>query len=108
MNLNPVCAPRAGSDTPVCASLAMHKVEIYSSPLCGYCYAAKRLLTGKGIDFKEYNVAFDASSKQEMLTRSAGRHTVPQIFINDVHVGGYDDLRRLDGQNELNDLLKST
>ena len=83
------------------------KVEVYSSPICGYCHAAKRLLTNKGIEFEEYNVAFNSDQKREMLTRSGGRHTVPQIFINNDHVGGYDELSRLEQQNELDSLVNS-
>ena len=85
----------------------MEKIEIYTSPLCGYCYAAKRLLNRKGIAFNEYDVAFNRERKQEMLTRSGGRRTVPQVFIGDFHVGGFDDLSHLVSQNELDALLNS-
>ena len=71
----------------------MAVVEIYTSPFCGYCYAAKRLLTEKGVEFKEYDVLFSVSRKKEMLRRSEGRRTVPQIFINSVGIGGVDQLR---------------
>ena len=74
----------------------MERVEIYTSPLCGYCQAAKSLLNEEGIAFTEYDVLFDSIRKGEMLKRSAGRRTVPQIFVDGVGVGGFDDLTRLD------------
>lgn len=74
----------------------MERVEIYTSPLCGYCHAAKSLLNEEGIAFTEYDVLFDSTRKGEMLTRSAGQSTVPQIFIDGVSVGGFDELSRLD------------
>ncbi len=83
----------------------MEKIEIYSSPFCGYCHAAKRLLAQNGLSFKEYDVMYDAERKREMVARSGGRYTVPQIFVEDVHVGGFDDLSRLDAQDRLNALL---
>ena len=59
----------------------MKPVEIYTSPLCGYCHAAKRLLTQKGVSFAEIDVMRDPSKRQEMMSRANGRHTVPQIFV---------------------------
>jgi len=64
---------------------------VYGTLFCPYCFAAKRLLKQKGVDFNEIRVDKEPGLKQEMITRS-GRFTVPQIFINDYHVGGYDDL----------------
>lgn len=83
----------------------MKSVEIYTSPLCGYCHAAKRLLSHKGVSFAETDVSRDANSKQEMLARANGRHTVPQIFIGETHVGGYDDLAALERAGKLDALL---
>ncbi|MBF9031273.1 glutaredoxin 3 [Rhodobacterales bacterium HKCCE3408] len=83
----------------------MQSVEIYTSPLCGYCYAAKRLLADKGVSYFEYDVLGDPSKRQEMLGRANGRHTVPQIFIGDTHVGGYDDMAELDRDGKLDPLL---
>ncbi len=83
----------------------MTNVEIYTSPLCGYCHAAKRLLADKGIGYAEYNVASDPEKRQEMLGRANGRHTVPQIFIGSVHVGGYDDMAKLDRDGKLDAML---
>ena len=74
----------------------MAKVEIYSSLLCGYCWAAKRLLRKKGVDYEEINVTLRPGRRAEMMRRANGRHTVPQIFIDGEHVGGCDDLHALD------------
>ena len=84
----------------------MQAVEIYTSPLCGYCHAAKRLLTSKGVSFTEYDVWADPTRKTEMLGRSNGRRTVPQIFIGPVHVGGSDELHALERAGKLDPLLK--
>ncbi|MDT8328163.1 MAG: glutaredoxin 3 [Roseovarius sp.] len=83
----------------------MKPVEIYSSPLCGFCHAAKRLLKQKGVNFSEINVLAQPARKSEMLKRAKGRHTVPQIFVGDTHVGGYDDLSALDRAGKLDALL---
>ncbi len=83
----------------------MKTVEIYTSPTCGYCHMAKRLLTEKGVTFVEIDVARQADKRQEMLGRANGRHTVPQIFVGDVHVGGFDDLSALDRAGKLDPLL---
>ena len=78
---------------------------VYSQPFCGYCVAAKRLLEQKGAAFTEVDVMFDFARRSEMLERSGGRRTVPQIFIDGCHVGGYDDLSALDKAGELDRLL---
>ena len=83
----------------------MKPVEIYTSPLCGYCHAAKRLLTQKGVSFAETDVSRDPAKRQEMMTRAGGRHTVPQIFIGGVHVGGYDDMAALERAGKLDPML---
>lgn len=83
----------------------MQRVEIYTTPWCPYCLAAKRLLTRKGVDFTEYDVSGDPARRQEMLSRARGRHTVPQIFIGPTHVGGSDDLHALDHAGKLDPLL---
>lgn len=83
----------------------MKPVEIYTSPLCGYCHAAKRLLTSKGVKFTEYDVSRDPSLRQTMIQRSNGGRTVPQIFIAGQHVGGCDDLHALDHRGRLDPLL---
>jgi glutaredoxin 3 len=82
----------------------MPKVTIYTTPLCPYCHMAKRLLTSKGVAFHEIDVSRDPALRAEM-TAKAGRHTVPQIWIGDRHVGGCDDLYALDSEGELDPLL---
>lgn len=84
----------------------MQTVEIYTSPLCGYCHAAKRLLTEKGVSFAEIDVASGAGKREEMMQRAKGRHTVPQIFVGDMHLGGYDDIAALDRDGKLDPLLR--
>jgi GrxC family glutaredoxin len=81
------------------------RIIVYSTPFCGYCGAAKRLLASKGAEFTEIDVMFDAARKQEMIEKSGGRRTVPQIFIDGRHVGGFDDLSALDSSGELDGLL---
>jgi len=83
----------------------MPNVTIYTTPFCGFCHAAKRLLSQKGVEFREIDVSYDAQQRQEMVRRAGGRRTVPQIFIGDRHVGGCDDLRGLDAKGELGPLL---
>jgi glutaredoxin 3 len=83
----------------------MQPVEIYTSPLCGFCHAAKRLLTQKGVSFSEVDLSQQPERRQEMLSRANGRHTVPQIFIGDAHVGGCDDLFALDRAGKLDPML---
>ena len=85
----------------------MPAIDIYTSPLCGYCHAAKRLLNAKGVTFNEIDVLVQPDRKAEMMQRSNGARTVPQIFINDQHVGGCDDLYALDQQGKLDPLLQA-
>ena len=82
----------------------MQTVEIYTSPLCGYCHAAKRLLTAKGVSFAETDVSSNLEMRQKMTGRN-GRRTVPQIFIGGKHVGGYDDLAALERAGKLDPML---
>jgi glutaredoxin 3 len=79
-------------------------VTIYSSEWCGYCWRAKQLLDGKEVAYRELVVDGDAELRREMEARS-GRSTVPQIFVGDVHVGGYDDLAALERAGRLDGLL---
>ena len=83
----------------------MQTVEIYTTPFCGYCHAAKRLLAKKGVEYTEYDVSADPSLRQEMMQRAKGGHTVPQIFIGSTHVGGCDDLFELEQDGKLDPLL---
>lgn len=83
----------------------MKSVEIYTSPLCGFCHAAKRLLNQKGIEFAEVDVWANPDRKPEMIQRANGSRTVPQIFVGDMHVGGCDDLYDLERNGKLDALL---
>lgn len=83
----------------------MNSVEIYTKPTCGFCHAAKRLLTQKGISFGEVDLSRQPKRRSEMLSRSKGRTTVPQIFIGTTHVGGCDDLFALEQSGKLDALL---
>jgi len=83
----------------------MAKVEIYTTMFCGYCDRAKRLLKQKGVDYIEIPVDTDADQRERMLARAGGRRTVPQIFIDDVHVGGSDELHALDRAGKLDPML---
>ena len=82
----------------------MPKVEIYTTPTCPYCHAAKALLDEKGVDYEEITV-LDPELRAAMTQRAHGRRTVPQIFIGDTHVGGYDGMADLDRQGKLDPLL---
>lgn len=83
----------------------MQTIEIYTSPTCGYCHAAKRLLTQKGAAFSEINVLAHPEKRPEMEKRAHGRRTVPQIFIGGTHIGGCDDLYALDDAGKLDPML---
>ena len=80
-------------------------VEIYTTPICPYCNAAKRLLDRKGVTYREIDVSRDAALRQAMVQRANGRRTVPQIFVGSTHVGGSDDLHALDHAGKLDPLL---
>jgi len=83
----------------------MVPIMVYTTPYCPYCVAAKELLRRKGVEFVEVNVAGDRERRVEMVERSGGRMTVPQIFIGETHVGGCDDLYALDEAGGLDPLL---
>ena len=84
----------------------MKNITIYTGPLCGFCDAAKKLLARNNVEYKEINVAAVDGSMDEIITKANGKRTVPQIFFNDQHIGGYDDVRALEKENKLQDLLK--
>jgi len=84
----------------------MPTIEIYTTPTCPYCLAAKTLLDNKGVAYTEMTVIGDPAKRQEMLERANGSHTVPQIFIDGQHIGGFDDMNALDRQGKLDPLLK--
>ncbi len=83
----------------------MPDVVIYTKPLCPYCHRALDLLTKKGVKFTEIEAAFDPDKKREMMQRSNGRSTFPQIFIGDTHVGGCDDIMALERAGKLDPML---
>ena len=83
----------------------MAVIEIYSSVWCPFCYRAKRLLEQKGVDYQEIEVSDNPNLKREMLSRSDGRYTVPQIFIDGKGIGGSDELVALDQNGELDAML---
>lgn len=83
----------------------MSKVEIYTKGYCPYCHRAKALLSQKGVEFKEIAIDADPGLREVMIERANGGYTVPQIFINDTHVGGCDDLFALESKNKLDALL---
>lgn len=83
----------------------MPRVEMYTKFLCPYCARAKRLLNQKGIEIEEIDIGGAPQRRSEMMDRSKGRYTVPQIFIDGHHVGGSDDLAELDRKGELDRLL---
>lgn len=85
----------------------MPSVEIYTTPWCGYCRAAKALLARKGVSYREIDVEGDPALRSEMVARAGGRYTVPQIFIGSTHVGGSDDLHALERAGKLDALLAS-
>ena len=85
----------------------MAKIEIYTKAICPYCIRAKRLLDMKKVDYREIGVDFDSATRAEMIQRAGGRTTVPQIFIDDRHIGGCDDLFALEMDGKLAALLEA-
>ena len=83
----------------------MPKVEIYTKDFCPYCSRAKALLDVKGVEFEDYNISSGGPKRAEMLHRSNGGYTVPQIFIDGSHIGGCDDIFALDRAGKLDPLL---
>ena len=84
----------------------MKLVTIYTGPLCNYCDAAKRLLARNNIEYEEINIATVDGAMDEMITKANGKRTIPQIFFDEQHMGGYDEVRALEKENKLQDLLK--
>ena len=85
----------------------MKSVTVYTTPICPYCVRAKNLLNKKGVAYEEIDVLSDDGARQEMLSKSNGMRTVPQIFVGDTHVGGFDELHALDKEGKLDPLLVS-
>ena len=84
----------------------MKKITIYTGPFCNYCDAAKRLLIRNNANFKEINIGKVDGAMDEMIKKANGKKTIPQIFIDDQHIGGYDEVRALEKENKLQELLK--
>ena len=85
----------------------MKKVVIYTGPMCNFCSAAKHLLNKKKISYVEIDIGYDEKKREEMLKKSNGAKTIPQIFIEEKHVGGYVELKALENKGELDTLLKN-
>lgn len=83
----------------------MARIEIYTKFMCPYCSRAKRLLDGKGAAYEEYDITLGGPKRVEMLERANGGSTVPQIFIDDRHIGGSDELAALDRDGKLDALI---
>ena len=84
----------------------MKNVTVYTGPMCNFCDAAKRLLNRNNIPYKEIDIAIEDGKREEMLAKSKGRQTIPQIFFDEYHVGGYRELREIEKKGELDNLLK--
>ena len=84
----------------------MKNVTIYTGPMCNYCEAAKRLLSRNNASYNEINIANVNGAMDEMIKKANGKKTIPQIFFDDQHIGGYDEVRTLEKENKLQDLLK--
>ena len=84
----------------------MKKITVYSGPLCAFCDAAKRLLSRNNLDYKEIDISTDPSLMSEMIKKADGKRTIPQIFFEDHHVGGYQELRELEKNGALINSLK--
>ena len=84
----------------------MKKIIMYTGPMCGFCDAAKRLLQRNNLSFNEIDISSKDGLMEEMIKKAKGKRTIPQIFFNEYHVGGYHELRNLEKENKLKDLLK--
>ena len=85
----------------------MKKITIYTGPFCNYCDAAKRLLVRNNISFQEINIALEEGKMEEMLEKTNGKRTIPQIFFDEEHIGGYDETRALERENKLLEKLNN-
>tara|TARA_B100000029_G_scaffold216331_1_gene214122 strand:- start:8 stop:262 length:255 start_codon:yes stop_codon:yes gene_type:complete len=84
----------------------MKNITMYTGPLCNFCEAAKRLFLRNNLKFKEIDISTKDGLREEMIQKSNGKRTIPQIFFDNHHVGGYQELRTLEKNGELNNLLK--
>ena len=85
----------------------MKKITMYTGPLCNYCEAAKRLLTRNNAPYNEIDISKVDGAMDEMIKKANGKRTIPQIFFDDRHIGGYDEVRALEKENKLQDLLNN-
>ena len=84
----------------------MKKITIYTGQFCSYCDAAKRLLSRNNANYKEIDIAKVGGAMDEMIKKANGKKTIPQIFFDEMHIGGYDEVRALEKENKLKELLK--
>ncbi len=84
----------------------MKKILMYSGPMCSFCEAAKRLLDRNNLKYSVIDISSGANIREEMTNKSNGRRTIPQIFFDEMHIGGYQELRQLEKENKLLELLK--
>ena len=84
----------------------MKNITMYTGPMCNFCEAAKRLFARNNLSFKEVDVSTEDGLRDEMTKKANGKRTIPQIFFDDQHIGGYDEVRALEKENKLQDLLK--
>ena len=84
----------------------MKIIKMYTGPMCNFCDAAKRLFGRINLKYQEIDISSTADLREEMIKKSNGRRTIPQIFFDDQHIGGYQELRALEKENKLKDLLK--
>ena len=85
----------------------MKKITMYTGPFCNYCEAAKRLLARNNAPYNEIDISKVVGAADEMIKKANGKRTIPQIFFDDQHIGGYDEVRALEKENKLQDLLKN-
>ena len=84
----------------------MKDIIMYTGPLCNFCDAAKRLFSRNNLKYKEIDISSKEGLRDEMIKKANGKRTIPQIFFNEDHIGGYQELRTLEKENKLKDLLK--
>ncbi len=84
----------------------MKNITMYSGPMCAFCDAAKRLLKRNNLEFKEIDISTQDGLRDEMISKANGKRTIPQIFFNDEHIGGYQELRDLEKNGQLEASLK--
>tara|TARA_B100000676_G_C17911951_1_gene750476 strand:+ start:411 stop:665 length:255 start_codon:yes stop_codon:yes gene_type:complete len=84
----------------------MKNITMYTGPMCNFCEAAKRLLVRNNLNYKEIDISSKDGLREEMIKKSNGKRTIPQIFFDEAHIGGYQELRELEKSNKLSNLVK--